>query len=69
MKKKLYILLNILAFILIIIFAIRLRIDWLNYYEYMSTPFYIYIIYRLLEFVLPACILLIIGHIIIKKNK
>ena len=67
MKKILYKSLLIVSVILIICFLIFIIKDYLNYNEFMSAPFYVYIIARTLEFIIPSIMCFIISKII--KNK
>lgn len=68
MNKNIYKILYILSIILVICFIIYLIIDYFNYDSIItSAPFYVNIIIRLLEFILPSIILFIIGFIL--KNK
>lgn len=57
-----------IALITILVFLIVLDIDWINWYAY-SSPFYINVIVRSVEFLLPAIILIVIGIILLRKNK
>lgn len=61
-------LLIFVALILILVYGIILDIDWLNWYAY-STPFYINVIKRSVEFLLPAIILIIFSLYLLRKNK
>lgn len=65
--KKLYILLNIISLILIVCFGIMVIYDYINYDVTTSFPFYAYIIYRSITFLIPSLILFIISRFI-KKN-
>lgn len=57
-----------IALILILGFCVILDIDWLHRYMY-SSPFYIYVTVRSIEFLVPAIILIIIGRFLIRKSK
>ena len=57
-----------LALILILLFGIVLEVDWLNWYVY-SSPFYINIIVRILQFIIPALLLILISIVLIKNSK
>lgn len=57
-----------IALLLIFGFIIILNIDWLHWYEY-SSPFYINVIVRSLEFILPAIINIIVGIVLLKNEK
>ncbi|MDO4815652.1 MAG: hypothetical protein Q4A83_03485 [Bacillota bacterium] len=68
MKKEKYSLfLYITAALLVIGFAIRLGADYFYNYELGSSPFYLYIIERFAEFILPAIACIAAGHILKKK--
>lgn len=56
------------ALMMILGFVVILDIDWLNHYLF-SSPFYINIIVRSLEFLLPAIVLIIVGVFLLKKKK
>ncbi len=55
-----------IALILILGFIIVINIDWLNWYAY-SSPFYINVIVRSVEFLLPSIILIVISILLLKK--
>jgi len=57
-----------IALILILSFIVVLEVDWLNWYVY-SSPFYINVIIRSLEFLLPSIVLIIVGIHLLRKNK
>ena len=56
-----------ISILLILFLGIVLEIDWLNWYAY-SSPFYINVIVKMIEYLLPAIILFIIGIKLIRKN-
>ena len=56
-----------ISILLVLFLGIVLEIDWLNWYAY-STPFYINVIVKMIKYLLPATILLIIGIKLIRKN-
>ncbi len=66
-KVSIYKFLYFTSILLIIGFIIRLVADYFTYKVY-SSPFYVYIIVRSLEFLLPSIILLIVGNILKSKN-
>lgn len=67
-KENIYKLLCIVSIILVIVFAIVLVIDYINYDNTLnSAPFYTWIIVRSIEFILPS-IIIFIASIIIKKK-
>jgi len=57
-----------ISLILILVFVIVIDIDWLNWYVY-SSPFYINVIVRSMEFLLPSIILIIVSICLTKKQK
>lgn len=57
-----------ISLLLILGYVLILDIDYLHWYMY-SSPFYLNVIVRSLEFLLPAIILIIISIILIKKTK
>lgn len=57
-----------ISLLLILGYVLILDIDYLHWYMY-SSPFYLNVIVRSLEFLLPAIILIIISIILIKKAK
>ena len=56
------------AVILILLFAVMLIKDYVVSYEFGSSPFYLYIIVRAIEFLLPASVLTVIGFLLKEKN-
>ena len=68
-KKMMSLILFFISLILILGFIIILNIDWITYYShYNSSPFYVFVLVRSLEFLLPAIILIIMGIILLIKN-
>ena len=68
-KKILSILLLFISLILILGFIVVLNIDWLNYYSIAnSSPFYVFILVRGLEFLLPSIILIVVSVILLLKK-
>lgn len=68
-KKKIYKIMFAISIIFIILYFIRLLVDYNNYNPlFTSAPFYTYIIIRSLEFLLPTIIFLIIGLFLKKKD-
>ena len=67
-KKNIYKFLYAVSILFILIFIISL---WVDYFKYdnqnNSAPFYVTIIVRTIEFVIPSIIVLIIGKIMKKK--
>ena len=66
-KKIIGLLLLFIALLLILLFLIVVDIDWLNWYLY-SSPFYINVIMRSIEMLLPAIILIGISILLIKNK-
>lgn len=68
MKKIIGIILFFIALLLLLIFLIVLDFDYLNWYAY-SSPFYLNIIVRSIEFLIPSISLTIFGILLIKNKK
>lgn len=67
-KDNIYKILYIVSVLLIVVFAIMIGIDYLNYNTYInSAPFYVRILERSIEFVIPSIIVFGIAMIIKKK--
>jgi len=67
-KEHFYKFLYAVSIFLIIGFAIRLGVDYFKYDTYSnSAPFYVFIIERVAEFIIPSIIIFIIAKI--AKNK
>lgn len=66
-KKIIGLLLLFIALLLIVLFLIVVDIDWLNWYLY-SSPFYINVIMRSIEMLLPSIILIGISILLIKNK-
>lgn len=67
-KENVYKFLYAVCIFLIIGFAIRLGVDYFKYDKINnSTPFYTFIIERMIEFLLPSIIVFIGGKIMKKK--
>ena len=56
-----------ISLLLVLFLGIVLEVDWLNWYAY-SSPFYINVIVKMIKYLLPATILLIIGIKLIRKK-
>ena len=67
-KKIIGLILFFIALILLLIFLIVLDFDYLNWYVY-SSPFYLNVIYRSIEFLVPSIVLTIFGVLLIKNKK
>lgn len=66
-KDKVWIFFIVLACLFIIGFAIRLCIDYFDLYEFGSSPFWLYIAVRFVEFIIPAIASFIVGLVLKKK--
>ena len=55
------------ALLLVLLFLIVVDIDYLNWYSY-SSPFYLNVIVRSIEFLTPSIILIIISILLIKNK-
>lgn len=58
---KVYKFLIFLSLMLILGFIIRLGADYFKNYKFGSAPFYVYVIERFVEFILPAIILFLVS--------
>lgn len=67
-KKIIGLILLFVALLLVLLFSIVVNADYLNWYMY-SSPFYLNIIVRSIEFLLPSIILIVIGILLLKKKK
>lgn len=67
-KENIYKFLYTVSIFLIIVFAIRLEVDYFKYDNTNnSTPFYTFIIERVVEFIVPSIIVFIVGKVMKKK--
>ncbi|MDY5992797.1 MAG: hypothetical protein SPJ06_02250 [Bacilli bacterium] len=67
-KENIYKFLYVVSIFLIIGFAIRLGVDYFKYDSYSnSAPFYVFIIERVVEFIIPSIIVFIVAKIAKKK--
>ena len=66
-KRKICLFLYFISILLVIGFFIILGIDYSKYNDSQSTPFYITVITRGVEFIFPSVILLIISKFLKKK--
>ncbi len=61
-KENIYKFLYAVSLFLIIVFLIRVGIDYFNYDAFNnSAPFYAFVLERVVEFVLPSVIVFIVG--------
>ena len=67
-KNILGLILLLFALLLILSFLIVIELDWLNWYAY-SSPFYLNVIYRSIEFLVPSIALTVFGILLIKNKK
>lgn len=67
-KKIIGMILLFISLLLILLFLIVVDIDYLNWYVY-SNPFYLNVIVRSCEFLLPAIGLVLISILLLKKKK
>ena len=56
-----------IALLLVTLFLVIINIDWLNWYPYLG-PFYINVIVRGVEFLLPATILIYLSVLLLRNN-
>lgn len=66
-KKIIGLILLFIALLLLLLYVIVINVDYLHWYMY-SSPFYLNVIFRSVEFLIPSIILLIIGSLIIKNK-
>ena len=66
-KKIVGLILLFVALMLIFLYIIVVNVDYLHWYMY-SSPFYINVIVRSVEFLVPAIILIIISILLFKKK-
>lgn len=68
LKKISGLILLFIVLLLVLIFLIVLDFDYLNWYAY-SSPFYLNVIYRSIEFLVPSIALTVFGILLIKNKK
>ena len=67
-KDNIYKFLYTICIFLSIGFVVRLGVDYFRYdYLHNSAPFYVLVIERVVEFIVPSIIVFIVGNVI--KNK
>lgn len=67
-KENIYKFLYAVSIFLIIWFVIKLGIDYFEYDDITnSAPFYVFIIERVVEFIIPSIIVFIVGTMMKKK--
>ena len=67
-KKIIGLILLFVALLLILLYLVVLDIDYLHWYT-NSAPFYLNVIVKSVEFLLPSIILIVIGINLIKRKK
>lgn len=67
-KKIIGLILLFIALLLVVLFLVVVNADYLNWYMY-SSPFYLNVIVRSVEFLLPSLILIVVSIILLKKKK
>ena len=67
-KKIIGLILLFVALLLLLIYLIVLNVDYLHWYM-SSAPFYLNVIVRSIEFLLPSIILIVIGILLIRNKK
>jgi len=55
------------ALLLIFWYVVVINVDWLNWYEYYSTPFYLNVIVKSIMYLFPSTILIIVSIKLLKK--
>ena len=65
-KKIIGLILLFVALLLAVLYLVVLDVDYLHWYM-NSSPFYLNVIVRSVEFLLPSIVLIIIGLLLIKK--
>lgn len=68
-KKIIGLILLFVALLLILLFLVIINVDWLNWYLHYSTPFYLNVIVRIIEFLVPSLILIVVSIILLKMKK
>lgn len=69
-KKIVCLIMFFLALLLITGCIISIDIDWLNYYSTVnSSPFYVCVIVRCVEYLIPSIVLIVISTVLLKKEK
>lgn len=67
-RKIIGLIIFFIALLLLLIYLIVIDFDYLNWYAY-SSPFYLNVIYRSIEFLVPSIALTIFGILLIKNKK
>lgn len=67
-KENIYKFLYVVSIFLVIGFAIRVGVDYFKYDSYNNfAPFYVFILERLIEFIIPSIIVFIVAKITKKE--
>lgn len=67
-KENIYKFLYAVSIFLVIGFTIRLSVDYFKYDNISnSAPFYVFIIERVIEFIIPSVIIFIVAKVVKKK--
>lgn len=67
-RQNIYKFLYVMSALLVVGFAIRLGVDAYQYDKLLhSAPFYIFVIFRIIEFILPSIIIFVAATIVKKK--
>ena len=67
-KKIIGLVLLFVALLLVLLYLVVLDVDYLHRYM-NSAPFYLNVIFRSVEFLIPSIILIVIGILLIKNKK
>ena len=68
MKKIIGLVLLFVALLLVLFFWVIVNIDYINWYMY-SSPFYLNVIVRSVEFLLPSIVLIVTSILLIKSKE
>lgn len=66
-KQIIGLILLFISLLLILLFLIVINIDWLKWYAY-SSPFYLNIIVRSIEFLIPSILFIIVSFVLLKNK-
>ena len=66
-KDKVFVILYIISILFILGFCIQISVDYFQYTHYNSAPFYVYLLVRIFEFLIPSLIIFIFAKVIKKK--
>lgn len=69
MKKKAFMICNIVSITLVIAFVVKTIVNYIQYpTTFTSAPFYLWVLVNALYFIIPAIVVFAVG-LIIKKKK